>query len=156
MKHLIPILLGFVCSIAVSQAQSNFHSAMPVAGDHTGSLHWTMGEVFSGPLPDATGASLTMGFIQPMVAVATDLQPRLEEAVVTAFPIPARDYLTVQFGEISDWTLYLMDLSGRTLASWQVHTAKTEIPLADFRPGVYVLRVVNTDWHSQVIRFLKH
>jgi len=156
MKHLMPAVCGLLCSVAVSHAQPNFHSAMPVAGDRTGSMQWTIGEVFSGPLPDATGASLTVGFIQPMIVVATDLRPRLEQAEVRAFPIPAWDYLTLQFDKTSDWTLYLMDVRGRSLASWQLQAKQMKIPLTDLRPGVYVLRVLDADRRSRVIRFLKH
>ncbi len=156
MKHFMPILFGLICSVAVSQAQPNFYSAMPVAGERTGSMQWTVGELFSGYRAGGDGASLTEGFIQPMLAMATDLRPRLERARITAFPIPARDYLTVQFDKTTEWTLFLFDLRGRMLFSWEVRSAKTDIPLADLRPGVYLLRVLDAGRRSQVIRFIKH
>jgi len=147
---------ALLCSAAVSHAQPNFHSAMPVAGDRGATFQWTIGELFTGYRTDATGASLTAGFNQPVVAMATDLRTQIDHAEISAFPIPARDYLNLQFDRNADWTLFLMDVRGRSLASWQLHAKQTKIPLTDLRPGVYVLRVLDTDRRSQIIRFVKH
>lgn len=156
MNYFWPMLCCLFCWVTASQAQANFHSAMPVAGDRQASFQWTIGEVFSGPQPDATGASLTAGFIQPMLTVATDLSPRMERAEVSAFPIPARDHLTVQFDQASDWTLHLLDVQGRTLSFWSVRGRQTVIPLGELLPGIYVLRVLDAHLRSQIIRFIKH
>ncbi len=150
------MLCCLICWVTASQAQANFHFAMPVAGDRENTFQWTLGEVFSGLRTDATGASLTAGFIQPMVIVATDLRPRTDRAEVSAFPIPARDYLTVRFDRSSDWSLFLINLRGHTLSTWNVRGLQTRVPLDGLLPGGYVLRVLDTDRRSQVIRFIKH
>jgi len=156
MKHLMPMLFGLICSVAVSHGQPNVHSTLAVAGDRSASVQWTLGEVFSGLRPDATGSSLTAGFIQPMVAMATDLRPDIQQAGVSAFPIPARHYLTIRFDQISDWTLYLFDVRGTLLSTRTVAGQQTRVPLSALHPGVYVLRVLDTDQRSRMIRFIKH
>lgn len=139
-----------------ARGQTNRMASIFPAGDHSPAFQWTIGEVFSGFRPDPTGASLTVGFVQPSLTLTTDLHQTQEKVNLSVFPIPARNYLTVNFNRMSDWTLMLMNGQGQTLASWYIRGQQAEIPVENWAPGVYLLRVVDSKRRSQTIRFIKH
>lgn len=61
------------------------------------------------------------------------------------FPNPARDKLTISFGDCGTYHISLTDLMGRILLSTQREEKDLTIDLSEFKRGVYILQVKTTN-----------
>jgi len=59
------------------------------------------------------------------------------------YPNPARDYLTIDFGQTVSGTIVVHDISGRVLFEEQNQSSKQRINVANWHTGMYILSVRN-------------
>lgn len=59
------------------------------------------------------------------------------------YPNPAQSFVTIAWENTADFTVSLLDLSGRTVLSKEAQSGKTLISVEGFTPGMYFVEVMN-------------
>lgn len=84
------------------------------------------------------------------------------KTAVTASPIPADDYITVQFNNASavGATIRIMDMVGKIMYTQSILADEAyytyPIQVANFKSGVYFMEIKHTDGTAESIKFLKN
>jgi hypothetical protein len=136
------LLLVFVLSGLQAQ------EAIPASGgDHSssgGSVSYSLGQVFYTTL-STSGGSVSQGVQQPYeIMVVTSIEEAKNITLsVSAYPIPANDYLQLKIDNYDSETLFyqLFDLNGKLLIHKKVEAYHTSIPIDGLDPGTYFLRI---------------
>lgn len=103
--------------------------------------YWIAGWNAYGQLGDNT-TNDSYNFIQPTdLCSAPNGVHKLIAEDFKVYPVPARDYVHIEFGDLQDHTLIeISDLSGRIINRYDCHAASITIPTSDFNRGVYIIR----------------
>ncbi len=142
MKHSILILIIFLAGSLVSAQQvvSSNGDSKSAAGAE---VSWTLGEAVMETLIGSSN-TLTQGFHQTkltVTAVSELLIPGLE---IKVFPNPTQDFITVQFSEYIEGSIYfLYDFTGKLLENKMISSADTEIDMGKYASGQYILKLSN-------------
>jgi hypothetical protein len=114
-----------------------------------GSLAWTIGEPVTATMGNGSN-TLTQGFQQPTLLIATALQnnPELKELLV--YPNPTADYIIIKTaGNTSQqFTYQIFDKTGKLVASGLSKAGNNHISFQGLATGLYTLRL--TDNQSKV------
>ncbi len=142
---LITVLLAFTFSLSSSFAQEIIPAAGGNAGGSGGSVSYSIGQLFYKINPGTDG-SVAEGVQQPYeISVVTGIQEATGiNLVVSAFPIPAADFLIlrVEDYDFEDLDYLLYDVSGRLLMEGKVTSSETTIYMTNLVPAVYFLKVL--------------
>lgn len=140
MKYLVIILFlipAFV-NLSAQEVISSNGEAQAAAGVE---VSWTVGEVVIDTYIGGSTA-LTQGFQQTkltITAVSELLIPGLE---IKVFPNPTPDIITIHFSDYVEGSKYwLYDLRGKLLENKLIHSADTEINMAQYASGQYILKL---------------
>lgn len=155
LRALPPLLFGlFAISLSAQTASPTVVSTG--GGDGTssgGRMTWTIGELSIATVGNSEQL-LTQGFQQPVYTVvsveeADHLGPR-----ITLYPNPADELLMLQLERTPHNEQYmLLDAQGKTLLTNRISEANTTIPVANYPPGAYFLRI--TDDQQQMLHTFK-
>lgn len=75
----------------------------------------------------------------------------VNEASVSVYPVPFHDFVTVTFSEATTDQVYLTDLSGKVVETYQLNNVtKFNIYSNNLNPGVYFLQFDNAAEHSSI------
>ena len=152
---LFTVLLAFTLSLTSSLAQE----VIPAAGGNGtgsgGSVNYSIGQLFYKIYPGTDG-SVAEGAQQPWeISVATGIQEAVGiNLVVSAFPIPATDFLIlrVENFDFENLEYFLYDVSGRLLKGGKVTSSETTISMTILVPAVYFLKVIRTSPSYQEVK----
>ena len=152
---LFTVLLAFTLSLSSSLAQE----VIPAAGGNGtgsgGSVNYSIGQLFYKIHPGTDG-SVAEGVQQPWeISVVTGIPEAFGiNLVVSAFPIPATDFLILRIEnydfENLDYLLY--DVSGRLLKGGNITGSETTIYMTNLVPAVYFLKVIRTSPSYQEVK----
>ena len=75
----------------------------------------------------------------------------VKEASINIYPMPFHDFVTVAFSEATTDLVFLTDLSGKVIETFQLkNVTKINIYSNHLNPGVYFLQFNNTPEHSSI------
>jgi hypothetical protein len=140
MKYLVIILflIPAFANLTAQEVISPGGEAQAAAGVE---VSWTLGEAVIDTYIGGSSA-LTQGFQQTkltIIAVGVPLMPGLE---IKVFPNPTPDIVTIHFSEyVEDSRYWLYDLRGKLLENKLIHSADTEINMAQYASGQYILKL---------------
>jgi hypothetical protein len=135
------------------RAQSIMPEVVSSAGgsgqNSQGSLAWTIGEPVTATVGNGAN-TLTQGFQQPTLLIATALKnyPELQELLV--YPNPTADYVTLKtLGNTNQQFAYsIFDNTGKHIAGGHTNAGNNNISFQGLATGLYTLRL--TDSQSKV------
>jgi hypothetical protein len=93
----------------------------------------------------------------PLVALPTATLGTEENALtnVAVFPNPTNNILTVEGVALNDYTLTVVDVQGRIIASNAYSVSNNSIDVSQLASGVYLLNIENGSNSAKTIRFVK-
>jgi hypothetical protein len=119
------------------------------------SLSWTLGEVMTETFY-SDNISLTNGFQQPDLSTGSGLPDHNLDWLVSVYPNPVRNYLTIRFHGLQDDKVIhvaLIDIMGRTMILDEINNMPGSfdysLNMATLGSGIYILRVYTTDLRMQ-------
>lgn len=158
---LIPLILLF----PAARAQTKLTPEIIASGGGVSKfseieLEWTVGESSIGSV-SSTDRFYTIGFHQPILIIKVKPEEQTSSQAnaqtnsepsshnITVFPNPVKDKLKVELQKTinENITLILSDINGTTLLQKNVFGIMNiaEIPFLQYLPGVYLLRVYDTN-----------
>ena len=146
MKHIIFALL---CIPFFLEGQSLEQQVVATQGNFERSddmtVSWTIGETFSTTAPFTNGV-LTQGFQQVEITV-TEIQSEGTESIeAVVYPNPTSSWITVEIkDQLADYTVEIIDMSGRVLQSSLHNNLKSQFNLADYSSGQYLVRITHEE-----------
>ena len=151
-KALIAFSL-IVGSSATTFAQEVISSQGDSYSNASGSIDFTIGEVVINTVSDGTN-DLTQGFHQTMWNFV-GLDEFDANFMVSIFPNPTQDVLTIQAGMFEDVTFVLTDATGRIILKDILLGELTPLNVAQLQAGTYNLTLEKDSSTLKTIRLIK-
>ncbi len=139
-------------------AQESINTAGGDASDSGGSLSWSVGQIVCST-NTGTNGSLVEGVQQPFeISVVTAIdQAKGINLLVTAYPNPTTDYLTLEVEdfEISSLNFQMYDIQGKVLQSEKITGSRTSIVMSNLEPATYFVKVIQGDQEVKIFKIIK-
>ena len=158
-KTLFPTLFMLVLGATGLQAQDNVNASGGDASGTGGSVGYSVGQI-AYSTETGTNGSIVQGVQQPYeISVVT----AIEEAIginlsVAVFPNPVTDNLIL---EITDFNFVglrflLYNISGKLIRSEEITGNRTNIPMGDFFPATYIIKIVHNNMEIKTFKIIKY
>jgi len=141
------------------QAQKSVNSTGGNASGSGGSASYSVGQAVYTSNTE-TGGTVAQGGQQPYEIW---VETTIEEAkginlLVTAYPNPTTDYLTLRIDEfdISDLSYQLYDMQGKLLRNEKITSNQTRIVMSNLAPATYSVKVVQGNKEIKTFKIVKH
>ena len=141
------------------QAQKSVNSTGGNASGSGGSASYSVGQAVYTSNTE-TGGTVAQGVQQPYEIW---VETTIEEAkginlLVTAYPNPTTDYLTLSISEfeISNLTYQLYDISGKLLQSEKITGNQTSIVMSNLVPANYFVKVIQGNKEVKTFKIIKN
>lgn len=141
------------------QAQKSVNSTGGNASGSGGSASYSVGQAVYTSNTE-TGGTVAQGVQQPYEIW---VETTIEEAkginlLVTAYPNPTTDYLTLRIDEfdISDLSYQLYDMQGKLLRNEKITSNQTRIVMSNLAPATYSVKVVQGNKEIKTFKIVKH
>ncbi len=137
--------------------------ALPTTGGNAsgsgGSVSYSVGQLVY-QAHTGTSGSVEEGIQQPFeILVVTGL----EEAkgitlMVSAYPNPANDYLTLRMDEfeISNLSYQLYDMNGKLLQNSKITSSQSNIMMSNLIPAIYIVKVIQNNKEVKTFKIIKN
>jgi hypothetical protein len=156
--RLILVLLS-LCGMQYLYTQDLTISVLASAGDFSfisdNSLSWTLGEVVTETFY-SDDIILTNGFQQPDLPAGTGLSDNTLDWLVSIYPNPVENDLTIKFHVMQDYRaihVTLIDIMGRTMIMDEINNMPGSfdynLNMEALERGIYILRVYSTNFRMQ-------
>ena len=143
-RLLLSSILLFWIGLTGLQAQISVNATGGNASGSGGSASYSVGQVVY-QTHTGTNGSVAEGVQQPYeISVVTAIeQTKTINLLVTAYPNPATDYLTLNISEfkLSGLSYQLFDMSGKLLSNEKITGSQTQIIMSQLVPASYLLVV---------------
>ena len=143
-RLLLSALFLFWIELTGLQAQISVNATGGNASGSGGSASYSVGQVVY-QTHTGTNGSVAEGVQQPYeISVVTAIeQTKTINLLVTAYPNPATDYLTLNISEfkLSGLSYQLFDMSGKLLFDEKITGSQTQIIMSQLVPASYLLVV---------------
>ena len=153
------IFLAFAFMLSPANAQNVILTTGGEASGSGGTVSYSVGQV-SYAIHTGTGGSVSEGVQQPY---ETYEETGIDEAfgielLVTVYPNPASDYLTlkVESYEIENLSYQLYDMNGRLVESKKITGIETGINMANLTPSTYFLKVIDGKKEVKTFKIVKN
>ena len=140
------------------QAQKSVNSTGGNASGSGGSASYSVGQAVYTSNTE-TGGTVAQGVQQPYEIW---VETTIEEAkginlLVTAYPNPTTDYLTLRIDEfdISDLSYQLYDMQGKLLRNEKITSNQTRIVMSNLAPATYSVKVVQGNKEIKTFKIVK-
>jgi hypothetical protein len=141
------------------QAQKSVNSTGGNASGSGGSASYSVGQAVYTSNTE-TGGTVAQGVQQPYEIW---VETTIEEAkginlLVTAYPNPTTDYLTLRIDEfdISNLSYQLYDMQGKLLRNEKITSNQTRIVMSNLAPATYSVKVVQGNKEIKTFKIVKH
>jgi hypothetical protein len=150
------VILCFQLHFAGAKAQQAVSTAGTYFENESGSVSWTLGEVFTETL-SAGETILTQGFQQPSILLGTFYENPESDFQLTAFPNPTKAFVTLHadLNQSENLEYKLFDIRGSLILSDRLAGDHTRIALDDHHPGIYFLNVHSEGVLLKVFKIIK-
>jgi hypothetical protein len=117
-------------------------------------VSWSLGEIM---VETFTGSStiLTQGFQQSMLSVSNVFVPEDIDISIHLYPNPAKDFLIIQSGGLSDLVYFLYSTDGKLISSERITSNETSIDFESLSPGVFLIRIIQGNSHFGTYKVIK-
>ena len=153
------ILFAFAFMLSPANAQNVILTTGGEASGSGGTVSYSVGQV-SYAIHTGTGGSVSEGVQQPY---ETYEETGIDEAfgielLVTAYPNPTRDVLTlkVESYEIENLHYQLFDMNARLVESNKITGIETGINMANLAPSTYFLKVIDGKKEVKTFKIIKN
>ena len=157
LKLSVVFLLGL--GLIGLQAQENVNATGGNASGSGGSASYSVGQVVYTSNTETDG-SVTQGVQQPYeIWVATAIEEaQAINLLVTAYPNPTTDYLTLRIDEfdISNLSYQLYDMQGKLLRDEKITSNHTSIVMSNLVAATYFLKVVQGNKEIKTFKIVKN
>ena len=88
--------------------------------------------------------SRSLNFLYPQICgIGADVETLTPTIEFEMYPNPAQSSVTIELSNNQNFTLSIIDLSGRNIATTKNVSGKTVVSIAGFTPGMYLVEVLN-------------
>ena len=94
--------------------------------------------------------SITQGFLQPQLVIATGIIEVNQNNEISIFPNPTSDFVNIKSSEPITWTIY--DEAGRVILSGDGYNIDTK----QFAQGIYYLNLTTSKNDTKLIKLIKN
>lgn len=123
-----------------------------------GSVSYTVGQVVNNIYRTSSG-SVTEGIQQPYeISVETDVESMDINLMITVFPNPTSDYLTIQVHYLRKEELFykLYRIDGKLITKGKINDKETKLKTEDLTTAVYLLSISNNKKEIKVFKIVKN
>ena len=120
------------------------------------SLAWTIGEPVTTTVSDGT-STLTQGFQQPTLLIATAQNEINELTSLLIYPNPTADYVTVKMDQATQasYSYRVFDSAGKLVSEGKATSANPNISFQGLASGQYTISLLNQNSKQQSISIIK-
>ena len=158
LKSLLFLLFTFGFCLFSAYAQEVIPTTGGNATGNEGLVSYSVGQIIYSP-STGTNGTVDPGIQQPYeLSVITGINDPIGiNLICTAYPNPVNDFLTLEVKNIQNENLsYLLyDMNGRVLDSKRMIDTRTIIPMANFRPATYFLKIFNNHTEVKIFKIIK-
>jgi len=151
-------ILLFGIGLTGLQAQTSVNTTGGNASGGGGSASYTVGQIVY-QTHTGTNGSVAEGIQQPYeISVVTAIeQTKNINLLVTAYPNPTTDYLTLNISEfkLSGLSYQLLDMSGKLLFNEKITSSQTQIVMSQLVSASYLLVVKQENMGLKTFKILK-
>ncbi|MFT3739090.1 MAG: T9SS type A sorting domain-containing protein [Breznakibacter sp.] len=151
------LLLGL--GLTVLQAQESVNSTGGNASGSGGSVSYSVGQIVY-TTQTGTNGSAVQGVLQPykISAVTAIEEAKTITLLVTAYPNPTADYLTLEVKDfvLSNLNFQLYDMRGKLLQSEKITGCQTSIVMHNLLPATYFVKVIQNRKEVKTFKVIKN
>lgn len=153
-KILLLLLLSFS---GISEAQQVVIPAGNMAQSGTGSVSYSVGQVFYEPQSTAAG-KVNPGVQQPYEIFALATNENHIKNNILVYPNPVKDYLTVDFNseKLVKARYQLFDGTGRIINQGDLKNLKNDINTSTLSAGLYMLTISSEGKNVKTFKIIKN
>jgi hypothetical protein len=135
-----------LCLLFTLSFSSKAQEVITTGGDHNSStsakITWTIGE----PVTETvigTNSILTQGFNQGDLVLTMIIDPEMKGYSIKVFPNPAHDMIKISLreNEIENLNYMIIDMEGKVVSKNSLKGMESEIPVGNFTPAIYFLKI---------------
>jgi hypothetical protein len=137
--------LWLLCTLPVTlQSQEVVTTSGGYAESTSAIITWTIGEPVTETIC-GTNSILTQGFNQGDLIITLVKNPEESGLILKIFPNPAHDRINISVvqTEIEDLRYVLTNINGKVLINNKLQSHKTDIPVSQLSPALYLLKIYN-------------
>ena len=152
----IPLLL-FLGTAGISEAQQSTLSAGNTVQSASGSVSYSVGQIFYEPQMSATG-KITPGVQQPYEIFTLATNENAVQTNISVYPNPVKDFLTVDFNteKLENSSYQLFDATGKIIIQGNLKSANSQISASSLATGMYILRIINSGKIVKTFKIIKN
>jgi len=154
----IAVLLFF--GLSNLQAQEVIPAAGGEANGSNGSVSYTVGQVFYTTNAGTNGNSIAQGVQQPyeISEISGIYEANDISLIVSAFPNPATDYLTLKVENYNTTHLQyqVFDITGKLLQTVKATGSETRIEIKKLVPANYFVKVIENQKEIKIFKIIKN
>lgn len=157
-KHLLT--LAAFALFGALKAQTVMPQVVSSAGgsgqNAQGSLDWTIGEPVTATVSDGT-STLTQGFQQPTLLIATAQNENSELVNLLVYPNPTADYVSLKFDQTTEtqYNFKVFDAAGKLVSEGKATSANPRISFQGLASGQYTISLLSPNSKTQNISIIK-
>ena len=155
----VATLLTFIFSLSTVSAQESINATGGNASGSGGSASYSVGQL-TYQTHKGTNGSVAQGVQQPYkISTLTGIEEAKDiNLLVTAYPNPATDFLTLSIGEfdMSNLSFQLYDMQGKLLQNEKITANQTSIVMSNLVPATYFVKVIQGNKKVKTFKIIKN
>ncbi len=150
-------LILFLGSVGICEAQQSINAAGNQAQSATGSVSYSVGQIFQQNLTSATG-KVDQGVQQPYEIYNLATNENAMQANITVYPNPVKEFLIVDFNskKLQNATYQLFDGTGRILNKGELKNVTNDINTSTLHSGMYILSISSEGKTVKTFKIIKN
>jgi hypothetical protein len=154
-KNIILIILLPLSFLGTIKGQESTVVSGNEASGSEGKISYSVGQVFTSSKTGNNG-SVQEG-AQQTYTISTGLNDTNLEIVLSAYPNPTTDFLTLNIEDTEDGLNYkLFDIKGKLIESKEINQTETKVNFQKYTPSIYFLKVMDKNKPIKTFKILKN
>lgn len=151
------LLFLFLSSSGIYEAQQTIIPAGNNAQSATGSVSYSVGQIFYESQTSATG-KVNPGVQQPYEIFTLATNENAAQSNISVYPNPVKDFLTVDFNseKLDNSSYQLFDATGKVINKGNLKSVKSQISASNLSNGMYILRITNAGKLVKTFKIIKN
>ena len=151
------LLLLFLSICGIYDAQQSIIPAGNNAQSGTGSVSYSVGQIFYEPQISGTG-KVNPGVQQPYEIFSLATSENVVQSNISVYPNPVKDFLIVDFNseKLENSSYQLFDATGKIIIQGNLENVKSQISASSLATGMYILRITNAGQIVKTFKIIKN